>query len=105
MVDAEEDTPFVEDLGLGRVDVFGLAGGVVCGRLFELPRGKGDDAGLHVANRHHESAAEAGLETFVIGLAVAGEEEPAVVHGFGGYAAFFESRVRAHCVRRVRSRF
>ena len=59
VIHPEQDAAFVENLRFGRVDVFGIAGWIVCGGLLQLTCGKGDDAPLHIANRHHESAAEA----------------------------------------------
>ena len=84
MIHAKEDTTFVEDGGLGRVDVFSFAGRIILGCLRELACGKGDNAALHVADGDHEATTKAGLEIFVISFAISGEKEARLVHRGGG---------------------
>ena len=61
-VEVEEEVALGENRRLGRIDVLGLARGIVGRREVGLPRREGHDAPLVVADGDHEPAAEAVLE-------------------------------------------
>jgi hypothetical protein len=80
-VEVEDRARLLEELGLGRVDVFRLAGRVVLRGDVELAGGEGDDAALDVADRNHEPAAETAAPAQRVGHAVDAEEQARLREG------------------------
>lgn len=76
-VEVKEEVAFGEDGGLGRVDVFGLASGVIGRGKLGLAGGEGDDTALMVADGNHEATAETGAQGAEGGDGVVAEEEQA----------------------------